>query len=75
MKLLINSYKRFKLRNGAGQRLVYEKLVHQKTVVQLAHELNISPLATYKHLRKLEAKGLVTQVEISRNKPAIWMKR
>jgi intein/homing endonuclease len=74
MKLLIDSYKRFKLRDGVGQRLVYEKLVHQKTVIQLAHELNMSPLATYKHLRKLEAKGLVTQAKMSRNKLAIWMK-
>lgn len=75
MKLLIDSYKRFKLRNGVGQRLAYEKLVHPKTVVQLAHELNMSPIATYKHLRKLEAKGLVTRETTYRNKPIIWMRK
>ncbi|MBM3304098.1 MAG: hypothetical protein FJY76_03295 [Candidatus Aenigmarchaeota archaeon] len=75
MAKLINSYEKFRLRGGAGQKLAYEKLIRSKTAREVACKLEISPLAAYKHLRKLEAKGLVKQIKGKRNKPALWMKK
>lgn len=72
LKELIDSYKNIKLRSGEGQSIVYEKLTEPKTIYSLARELNISTIAVYKHLRKLEDKNLVRKQINIRNRPAIW---
>jgi len=72
LQTLVNSYKKFPLRKGRGQKLVYNKLVKPKTIYTLSEELNISIVSVYKHLKKLQAKNVVEKIEYSRTKPAFW---
>jgi intein/homing endonuclease len=70
---LIGGYKVIKLRNNEGVELVLNNLrTKGKTRYEIAKELNMSPRAVYKHLRKLAASNRVSQTISSRNEPAIW---
>lgn len=69
---LLNSYQKFKLKSGRGQRLIYENLVQPTNIYSLMSQLNMNYMAVYKHLSKLRNKGLIEKIEHSRTEPAVW---
>ncbi|MBU3904702.1 MAG: hypothetical protein KJ906_00960 [Nanoarchaeota archaeon] len=72
---LLNSYQKFKLKDGRGQWLVYDKLDKPKTIYSLMFQLDMTYTAVYKHLTKFRNKELIEKIEFSRTKPAMWRRK
>lgn len=72
LKKLINSYKSFQNKKGETQKILYKNLSEPLTIHNLTNKLNMTYIAVYKGMRKLEEDGLVRRMGYSENQSIIW---
>jgi hypothetical protein len=75
LKNMIKSCQTKKLRGYEGQDSIVELLANRNgmTKYEISDLLNITPLACYKHLKKLELKNIVVQLkDDGRQSPSLW---
>jgi len=72
LDLLIKNCKTNKHRAYEAQNIILDLLERPLPVRAISAELEMSPLAAYKNLRKLEKRNLVAQVKYPKNTPSLW---
>ena len=75
LERMIDSYVSFQNRSGETQRLLYKGLsVVPLTLHDLTNKLNMTYMAAYKALRKLQGEGLVKRIGRDKEQSIIWSK-
>lgn len=74
LSTMINSCQVNKHRRYEAQNIILNMIKTPMTTKEISNKINSTPLSTYKNLRKLESRGLITQKKFPKNTPSLWIK-
>jgi len=74
LERMIRNYTSFQNRKGVTQKMLYETLSKALTIRELMSRLNMTYMAVYKSMKKLEEKGLIKRIGCNREQYIIWNK-
>jgi hypothetical protein len=74
LSLMIKKCKIKKHRAYEAHNIILNIMKKPLTIKGISNKIGLSPLATYKNLRKLEKRGLVIQIKFPKNIPSLWEK-